>query len=96
MSSDDDGDDDGDGKVLNQTEMNDFFSTKRKRGRPRKKANTAYDILPEPELKKQNKKKSKTEALFVASKVIEKEKMTRTNWSKGDNERRWIRPSKIG
>ena len=95
MSSDDDGDD-GDGKVLNQTQMNDFFSTKRKRGSPQKKANTAYDILPEPELKKQNKKKSKTEALVVASKVREKEKMTHTNWSKGDNKRRWIRPSKIG
>ena len=56
MPSDDDGDDgdDGDGKLLNQTQMNDFFSTKRKRGRPRKKANTVYDILPEPGLKKEN------------------------------------------
>ena len=44
MSSDDDGDD-GDGKVLNQTQMNDFFSTKRKRGRPRKKKPTWHMIF---------------------------------------------------
>ena len=76
MLSDDDGvdGDNGDGKVSNQTQMNDFFCTKRKRGRPRKKANTAYGILPEPELKKQKKKKSKTEALVIATKVKEKEK----------------------
>ena len=88
MASDDDGDD-GDGKVFNQIRLTDFFRTKRKRGRPRKKANTAYDSLPEPELKQQKKKKkAKNEALVIATKVKEKEKVTRTNWSKGDNKKK--------
>ena len=51
-----------------------------------KKANTAYVILLEPELKK--KKKSKTEAVVIATKVKEKEKVTPTNWSKGDNKKK--------
>ena len=87
-SSSDDGDDDDDDKVFNQSCLTDFFKQPRKRGRP-KKANTAFDVV-QVETKSKKKKVLESATVDIATTEIVKAKLTRTNWSKGDDRKRLL------